>query len=345
VGNVTITGGNNGEVLSTDGDGNLSWTTVSAGANIGNVTFDDINIIGTGNLNLQPDPANASSYLDIFISSGPDIHIVASQSANLILGKDDQSNVMTSWDGGVYVQSWDTGTGNVGGIWAFGGDGTTTFPTANVDLHNGGVQSGEVLQFGNPNLQSIITGPTPSANVNAQRIIIQGQSGNGQNSEGGDVYVWGGDSDINGGDIKIYAGDSDGATGSGGYINLAGGAGADNAGYVNIDGGYSANGYGGYINITGGSSGSGIGGNIQIQAGQSGGGNINGANILLQGGYSQSANGGAVTVRGGQSALGLSGYGNVLVEAGSSQWTFDNTGNLTLPTNTFAVNYANGTQV
>jgi len=29
----------------------------------------------------------------------------------------------------------------------------------------------------------------------------------------------------------------------------------------------------------------------------------------------------------------------------SNQWTFDNTGNLTLPGNTFAVNYANGTQV
>ena len=336
-GNLTLPNIANASINYANGD------PYGGGANTGNVTFDDINIIGTGNLHLQPDPANASSYLDIFLTSGPDLHLVASASANLILGKDNGANVMTSWDGNAYVQSWNQDTGTQGGVWTFSGDGSTVFPTLTVDLHNGGNQTAQTLQFGDTNQQAIITGPTPSANVNAQRLIVQGQRGTG--GEGGDVYVWGGDSDINGGDIKIYAGDSDGATGSGGYINLAGGAGADNAGYVNIDGGYSANGYGGYININGGSSGSGIGGNINIQAGQSGGGNINGANILLQGGYSQSANGGAVTVRGGQSALGLSGYGNVLVEAGSSQWTFDNTGNLTLPTNTFAVNYANGTQV
>jgi hypothetical protein len=36
---------------------------------------------------------------------------------------------------------------------------------------------------------------------------------------------------------------------------------------------------------------------------------------------------------------------NVTLVAGVYDWTFDNTGNLTLPGNTFAVNYANGTQV
>jgi hypothetical protein len=36
---------------------------------------------------------------------------------------------------------------------------------------------------------------------------------------------------------------------------------------------------------------------------------------------------------------------NVTLVAGSYDWTFDNTGNLTLPGNTFAVNYANGTPV
>jgi len=387
------------------GNGVFAPASGGGNANTGNVTFDNINIIGTGNLNLQPDPANSGSYLDIFLTSGPDLHLVASANANLILGKDNDANVLVSWDGNVYVQSWSSNTGNVGGIWTFDSDGNLTlpndaniaiygnttqfntcpngflglnsydaggnniarvgissadklvgigvsdpiteldynwtftngggtiFPTLTVDLHNGGNQTAQTLQFGDDTQQAVITGPTPSANINAQRLIIQGQRGNGQFSEGGDVYLWAGDADTNGGDIKIYAGDSDGATGSGGYINLAGGDGADNAGYVNIDGGYSSNGYGGYVNITGGSSGSGIGGNIQIQAGQSGGGNINGANILLQGGYSQSANGGAVTVRGGQSAIGLPGYGNVLVEAGSSQWVFDNTGTLTVPQN------------
>jgi hypothetical protein len=36
---------------------------------------------------------------------------------------------------------------------------------------------------------------------------------------------------------------------------------------------------------------------------------------------------------------------NVTLVAGSYNWTFDNTGNLTLPGNTFAVNYANNTPV
>lgn len=43
-------------------------------------------------------------------------------------------------------------------------------------------------------------------------------------------------------------------------------------------------------------------------------------------------------------------YGNIFIQTGSSgtvtnTWSFDSTGNLVLPGNTFAVNYANGTQV
>jgi len=99
----------------------------SGNANTGNVTFDNVNVIGTGNLKLQPDPANSGSYLDIFLTSGPDLHLVASQSANLILGKDDQSNVMTSWNGNVYIQAWDQNTG-APNIWIFDGTGNITAP-------------------------------------------------------------------------------------------------------------------------------------------------------------------------------------------------------------------------
>ena len=102
-------------------------------ANTGNVTFDNINIIGTGNLHLQPDPANTGSYLDIFLTSGPDLHLVASASANLILGKDNTSNVRTSWDGNVTVQSWNLNTGNSGGTWTFGSDGNLAIP-GNINI-------------------------------------------------------------------------------------------------------------------------------------------------------------------------------------------------------------------
>lgn len=133
-----------------------------------------------------------------------------------------------------------------------GAGGSLSIPVANIDLHNGGVQSAQVLQFDNVNKQSVITGPTPATDTNAQRLILQGQKGQG-NGEGGDVYVWGGDGDTNGGDIKIYAGDADNnASGNGGYVNIDGGDGYTQGGSVSINGGNSST-NGGDINITGGS--------------------------------------------------------------------------------------------
>jgi hypothetical protein len=135
--------------------------------------------------------------------------------------------------------------------WAFNSDGTMRFPTLNVDIHNGGVQSAQVLQFGDQYQQAIITGPTPNTNENAQRLIIQGQRGQGT-GEGGDVYFWGGDADTNGGDIKIYAGDADNpSTGNGGYVNIDAGNGYNNGGNVTLSAGNSSE-YGGNIQITSG---------------------------------------------------------------------------------------------
>ena len=129
---------------------------------------------------------------------------------------------------------------------------SATFKIAGVDLHNGGVQSSQILQFDDDSKQSIITGPTPASGTNSQRIIIQGQRAQG-NGEGGDVYVWGGDSDINGGDIKIYAGDADSeSTGTGGYVNIDGGNGYTQGGNVSISAGNSST-QGGNVNISAGS--------------------------------------------------------------------------------------------
>jgi archaellum component FlaF (FlaF/FlaG flagellin family) len=41
----------------------------------------------------------------------------------------------------------------------------------------------------------------------------------------------------------------------------------------------------------------------------------------------------------------LNNSGNISVVAGGNTWTFGSTGNLTLPANTFSVNYANGNAV
>lgn len=131
----------------------------------------------------------------------------------------------------------------------------SSFNIGSVDLHNGGVQTGQILQFTDNTHQSIITGPAPSGvDVSAQRVIIQGQRATGQ-GEGGDVYLWGGDSDVNGGDIKIYAGDADSnSAGQGGYIHLTSGTGYVQGGNLTLQGGsstttggdlYLSSGYGG----------------------------------------------------------------------------------------------------
>jgi hypothetical protein len=124
----------------------------------------------------------------------------------------------------------------------------TSFQISSVDLHNGGVQNAQVLKFDNSNYQSVITGPIPTSGNTAQRLIIQGQRAQG-GGEGGDVYLWGGDADINGGDIKIYAGDADSnESGNGGYINIDAGNGHDNGGQVSISAGNSSV-QGGNVNI------------------------------------------------------------------------------------------------
>ena len=149
-----------------------------------------------------------------------------------------------------------------------GGSGTgSSFQIAPVDLHNGGVQTAQVLQFDDDSIQSVITGPTPPSGDSSQRIIIQGQRAQG-GGEGGDVYVWGGDSDANGGDIKIYAGDADNVSpdsGYGGYVNIDGGKGATTGGDVEITAGYSAGGQAGDVDIVGGSTSSGVAGNVNIK--------------------------------------------------------------------------------
>ena len=197
-------------------------------------------------------------------------------------------------------------------IWSFNSDGSTGFPALSVNLHNGGVQSGQTLQFGDPSRQAFITGPTPAAGDTAQRLIIQGQVATGS-GEGGDVYIWGGDSQVNGGDIKIYAGDADsGSSGIGGNIHISGGKGTNAGGEITLIGGWTTGGTGAYVGVTGGQ------------------GSTTGGNVDLTGGYG-GANGGPVNITGGISGNGLASYGNVNINAGASTWVFDNAGHLTTP--------------
>jgi hypothetical protein len=108
--------------------GNGAYLTGISGGNggnasTGNVTFDNINIIGTGNLHLQPDANNSGAFLDVYLTSGPDIHI-AGNGENVIVGSDDGANVTIGANGDVQIQA---STGN-SYTWTFGSDGAFTFP-------------------------------------------------------------------------------------------------------------------------------------------------------------------------------------------------------------------------
>ena len=94
--------------------------------NSGNFILPDLgNIVGGGNLRLQPDSGDSSAYLDIFLTTGPDIHI-AGNSENVILGRDSGANVTVGVSGDVTIKA-DVGTPHV---WTFSADGGLTFPTS-----------------------------------------------------------------------------------------------------------------------------------------------------------------------------------------------------------------------
>jgi hypothetical protein len=330
---VPLGGGNTGNIGFT---GNAIY-------NLGGVLVENADLTHGATATLSiPNNANTTTPLSLTNTYG-DIALTTGTSPSALKTWNFDQNGDLDFPGGTFAGDDIEGTGNFGfempanvgfGIladlgnseWRFNPDGGTIFPTLTVDLHNGGNQTAQTLQFGDTTQQAIITGPTPSANTNAQRLIIQGQRGDGT-GEGGDVYLWAGDADNNGGDIKIYAGDADNVSaGYGGYINLEGGTGYNEGGYVNITAGQSTNSVGAYVRLAGGQGGT-SGGNVNLEAGYGG---VTGGHAFIKGGFGVAA-GGAVSIVGGASATGLSDYGNVYIQAGSSEWTFDNAGNLSLP--------------
>jgi hypothetical protein len=157
VGNIATINldGSNSNVLY----GNGVFAAVAGGnANTGNVTFNDINIIGTGNLNLQPNSATSES-LDIYLTAADDIHIAGS--GNIILGTDEQANVAVLTNGNVAIQA-----GNVGGTqtWNFGTDGNLTLP-------RGGVVYETNIPDGGLNGNTIALTPSGGTNADQQLLI------------------------------------------------------------------------------------------------------------------------------------------------------------------------------
>ena len=94
------------------------------------------NIVGGGNLRLQPNPNNDNAYLDIFLTYGPDIHI-AGNGETVIIGRDSGANVSVNAYGDVTIKA-DTGNAYV---WQFGSDGSLTLPSSGNIVNNGNTWS------------------------------------------------------------------------------------------------------------------------------------------------------------------------------------------------------------
>ena len=133
------------------GDGSTNWNGLSGnvigggggggGASTGDVTFNGINIIGDDNLRFQPNATITDGYIDVYLTTGPDIHI-DSNGGNLILGKDSSANVRIAGDGNVQIRAQDLGSTST---WTFDPTGVLTLPasTSNVmiDASTVGIQT------------------------------------------------------------------------------------------------------------------------------------------------------------------------------------------------------------
>lgn len=121
--NTVATQGTGGDIVTTGGN--------ITGANVINANT----ITGNGNLYLQPDANSAGAYLDVYLTTGPDIHI-AGNGENVIIGRDGTANVTVNTDGNVTIQSWN-GTANT---WTFDNTGIFNMPgPASIGVGNNGL--------------------------------------------------------------------------------------------------------------------------------------------------------------------------------------------------------------
>jgi hypothetical protein len=337
---------------------------ISATANTGNVTFNDVNIIGTGHLYLQPDPANVGANLDIYLSTpGPDIHIAAVND-NIIIGSDTGANVEVGLNGNVTIQAWN-GTANT---WTFDNTGTLSAP-GNIIAGNlatsgsgGNITGANVISAVTVSVTGTITANTFQTNGN---LYI------------GDLGIAPGSAIVNQGNTFLVYAQGVNAIASMGWAESIFSPGP----VARID--FNASGNDGNVVISTGNSGTPnnwtfdltgnltapnrIGANAVILKNtddfaqilfSSDGGTTNNGQIKVDGGTNMiiSAASNFYVKQNGSDRIAVTdttsdfmAATNVRIQSNktgtANTWTFDNTGNLTLPSNTWQVNYANGTPV
>ena len=170
VGNVTITGGTNGQVLTTNGSGGLSWTTVAAGggASISNGTS-NVNIVASGG-NVNTSVGGTANVL-VVTATGANITGTANVSGNANVG-----NLGTA---GQIISSIATGTApftvasttkvvnlNAELVDGFHADQTNTANTIVVRDTNGNIAVGNITSTGN-----LVTGGGSGGNISGVNVL------------------------------------------------------------------------------------------------------------------------------------------------------------------------------
>jgi hypothetical protein len=308
-------------------------------AALGNVTFDDVTIQGVNQLNLSWDPlATANlSYLQV---RGGDVasHIHLDTGNNnaydLIVG-DDQKYVQVSSTGDIIMSSYD---GNTSYTW-------TLDTTGNLILAGGEsvIQSvaNSSLDPINPNVSTMIL--TPSVGYSSQSLVLDPTApghihlrapGANIDEPLANIFLGGEESSF---EIGYHNGNAPNA-----FIHSGGNTWTfDNGGNLVFPRDTDPNTADPILTIVGGANPS-ITSTDASLAGPANLG-ISALNTIFTG-----FSGDAIKIYPDDGEIGSTGNLQIWSNSGGNteySWTFDTTGNLTLPGNAFAINYANGTQV
>jgi len=145
----------NGFMWTFSTDGNLTTPGNITGANV----IEANTFLGTGNLKLQPDPNNNGAYLDVYLTSGPDVHI-AGNGETVIVGSDAGANVSVQASGNVAIQA-NAVFGGTPRTWMFDYNGNLTLPQRTTINDMSG--TGTTLTVGVPPTVIVISGADFSA--------------------------------------------------------------------------------------------------------------------------------------------------------------------------------------
>jgi hypothetical protein len=362
VGNITITGGSNGQVLTTNGNGVLSWsndanssygnsnvvTLLSAfGSNTitttGNVSVG--NIIGNGQALTNIAGANVSGFVPNANVANTAFAVAAANVSglgNIATANLDGSNANVLYGNGVFAP-----VSGAGGLPLANGSSNFNIATSggNVTIDVAGLETWTFDTNGNLTIPGSIVGTATieidnratgnSADINlysADDILIQARDRDaGSTSEGGDINIFAGDSaedsDTSAGDIVIEAG-------RGGASNLDFGG---DGGFIRIEAGRGGNAVGANISAR-------SGGSLTLNAGNGGtnNGNIDlgnsGGDVTINAGDSTGNGdpGGSIILRSGDpGANALAGQIQLIISGGDvgpgGTWTFDGEGIIQLP--------------